>query len=148
MPGNCTRKLDTTEFADGNYVLKTTAYDAAGNSASWGNSESEEMYFKVLQDADKPRITFNIDDGATIYPGSVLKGLLIDDDAIGRVRYILETVPLADSDVLKKFSNNAPELEDLENIKQYTRQDWMLDKINGIGKYYIYDCRGYQRNRK
>jgi len=90
IPGNFTIKLDTTKFADGDYVLKTTAYDAAGNSASWGNSESEEMYFKVLQDADKPRITFNIDDGATIYPGSVLKGLLIDDDAIGRVRYILE----------------------------------------------------------
>ena len=137
IPGNFTIKLDTTEFADGNYVLKTTAYDAAGNSASWGNSESEEMYFKVLQDADKPRITFNIDDGATIYPGSVLKGLLIDDDAIGRVRYILE----------KEEFNNAKEMFDapndkyvhvLANVKQYTRQDWMLEDISGIGMYHLY----------
>ncbi|MBQ1999304.1 MAG: hypothetical protein II220_07470, partial [Spirochaetales bacterium] len=137
IPGNFTIKLDTTKFADGDYVLKTTAYDAAGNSASWGNSESEEMYFKVLQDADKPRITFNIDDGATIYPGSVLKGLLIDDDAIGRVRYILE----------KDEFNNAKEMFDapndknvhvLANVKQYTRQDWMLEDISGIGMYHLY----------
>ena len=140
IPGNFTIKLDTTKLPDGNYVLKTTAYDAAGNCASWGKSDAEEMYFKVLQDADKPRITFNIEDGTTIYPGTILKGLLIDDDALSTVKYILKKSPISsdESVVLQKFSNpNDSDVENLEGVKQYTRQDWTLNKINGIGTYYL-----------
>ncbi|MEE1289566.1 MAG: Ig-like domain-containing protein, partial [Spirochaetota bacterium] len=137
IPGNFTIKLDTTKFDNGNYVLKTTSYDAAGNSKSWGAEENGEYYFKILQEADRPRITFNIESGTTIYPGTMLKGLLIDDDAIGRVRYILE----------KDEFNNAKEMFDapndknvheLANVKQYTRQDWMLKDISGIGMYHLY----------
>ena len=140
IPGNFTIKLDTTKLPNGNYVLKTTAYDAAGNCASWGKSDAEEMFFKVLQDADKPRITFNIEDGATIYPGTILKGLLIDDDALSTVKYILKKSPISsdESVVLQKFSNpNDSDVENLDGVKQYTRQDWTLNKINGIGTYYL-----------
>ena len=141
IPGNFTIELDTAKLSDGDYILKTTSYDAAGNSSSWGdeeNAENKEYYFKVLQDADKPRITFNIESDTTIYPGTMLKGLLIDDDAIDRVRFILGKEVF--DDPLKKF--NAPNdahVQLLKDVKQHNRQDWILDdEISGVGMYHLY----------
>ena len=148
MPGNFTLKIDTTKFDDGDYILKTTAYDAAGNSASWGYEDGrklEDYYFKVLQEADKPRITFNVDfdgDGkAQIYLGTVLKGAVIDDDAVAEkgVRYILNPKEeLDDSIVRTRFENSHSTVKTFDKIKSFTRQDWQMEEFINIATYYLY----------
>lgn len=154
IPGNFTLEIDTTELDDGNYLLKTTAFDAAGNSANWGNKTTEEYYFKVLQDADKPRITFNVDFDssmkAQIFPGTILKGLLIDDDAMKDVKYILGTKQYSDSEAAQLFANDAADVKTLQKVKEYTRQDWSLSGFESVGTYYLYmlarDINGTESN--
>ena len=146
IPGNFTLEIDTKQFDDGNYLLKTTAYDAAGNFTNWGNEKNGVYYFKVLQEADRPRITYNVDfdsDGrANIFPGTSLKGAVIDDDAIAEkgLRYIvLGTGDLPEAQVKEKFAaSNDPDVEILENIKSFTRQNWEIDKFKNVGTYYLY----------
>ncbi len=105
IPSNFTLKLNTVELDNGDYILKTTAYDAAGNSKSWGDDGAGEYYFKVLQEADIPRITFNIEDNATVFPGTVLKGAVIDDDSVkaGGVRFICGTTKYTDDVALAEL---------------------------------------------
>lgn len=154
IPGNFTLAIDTTKLDDGNYQLKATAYDAAGNSASWGNEPSEECYFKILQDADKPRITFNVDFDsnmkAQIFPGTILKGLLIDDDAMQSVKYILGTTQYSDSEAMQLFADGANEVKTLPGVKEYTRQDWSLSGFESVDIYYLYmlakDINGKESN--
>ena len=145
IPGNFTIKLDTEKLSDGDYILKTTSYDAAGNSTSWGdeeNAENEEYYFKVLQDADKPRITFNLDFNdkmeAGIFPGTILKGSFVDDDAMKEngVKYLLSGIELDDSAVKEKFEKSSETT--LDNVKEFTRQDWQLDEFQSVGTQYLY----------
>ncbi|MBR2316787.1 MAG: hypothetical protein IKA37_02335, partial [Spirochaetales bacterium] len=145
IPGNFTIKLDTEKLSDGDYILKTTSYDAAGNSTSWGdeeNAENEEYYFKVLQDTDKPRITFNVDFNdkmeAGIFPGTILKGSFVDDDAMKEngVKYLLSGIELDDSAVKEKFEKSL--VMTLDNVKEFTRQDWQLDKFQSVGTQYLY----------
>ena len=147
IPGNFTLEIDTTKFGDGNYLLKTTAFDAAGNSTVWGDEEDIELkdyYFKILQEADKPRFTFNVDfpDGiAQIYSGTILKGSVIDDDAVAEngVRYIIsKDIELSSSDVVAKFAANDSDVKIVENIKSFTRQDWQLKEFENVGLYYLY----------
>ena len=145
IPGNFTIKLDTEKLSDGDYILKTTSYDAAGNSTSWGdeeNAENEEYYFKVLQDADKPRITFNVDFNdkmeVGVFPGTILKGSFVDDDAMKEngVKYLLIETELDDSAVKEKFEKSSVTI--LDNVKEFTRQDWQLDKFQSVGTQYLY----------
>ncbi|MBQ2295169.1 MAG: hypothetical protein II258_07260, partial [Spirochaetales bacterium] len=159
IPGNFTLKIDTTKFDDGNYILKTTAYDAAGNSETWGDGETDEYYFKVLQEADKPRIIYNIDfdsEGKTvIFPETTLKGAVIDDDAIAEkgLRYIVlgEADNLPEEKVKEKFdASNDSDVKILKNIKSFTRQNWEIGnpeidnpeidnpKFKNVGTYYLY----------
>ena len=145
IPGNFTIKLDTEKLSDGDYILKTTSYDAAGNSTSWGdeeNAENEEYYFKVLQDADKPRITFNVDFNdkmeVGVFPGTILKGSFVDDDAMKEngVKYLLSGIELDDSAVKEKFEKSL--VMTLDNVREFTRQDWQLDKFQSVGTQYLY----------
>ena len=145
IPGNFTLDIDTTKFADGNYILKTTAYDAAGNSKSWGDNGAGDYYFKVLQDADKPRFTFNFDfdpEGvAQTFPGTILKGAVVDDDAVAEngVKYIVcFKEQLEDSVVKERFAKSHATVKIVEGIKSFTRQDWQIDEFKNVGTYYLY----------
>ncbi|MEE1290675.1 MAG: hypothetical protein UHW86_06540, partial [Spirochaetota bacterium] len=145
IPGNFTLDIDTTKFADGNYILKTTAYDAAGNSKSWGDNGAGDYYFKILQDADKPRFTFNFDfnsDGeASTFPGTILKGAVVDDDAVAEngVKYIVcFNEQLEDSVVKERFAKSHATVKTVKDIKSFTRQDWQIDEFKNVGTYYLY----------
>ena len=145
IPGNFTLDIDTTKFADGNYILKTTAYDAAGNSKSWGDDGAGDYYFKVLQDADKPRLSFNFDfdpEGeASTFPGTILKGAVVDDDAVAEngVKYIVcFKEQLEDSVVKERFAKSHESVKTIEGIKSFTRQDWQIDEFKNVGTYYLY----------
>ena len=145
IPGNFTLDIDTTKFADGNYILKTTAYDAAGNSKSWGDDGAGDYYFKVLQDADKPRLSFNFDfdsEGvAQTFPGTILKGAVVDDDAVAEngVKYIVcFKEQLEDSVVKERFAKSHATVKTVEGIKSFTRQDWQIDEFKNVGTYYLY----------
>lgn len=145
IPGNFTLDIDTTKFADGNYILKTTAYDAAGNSKSWGDDGAGDYYFKVLQDADKPRLSFNFDfdpEGeASTFPGTILKGAVVDDDAVAEngVKYIVcFKEQLEDSVVKERFAKSHATVKIVKDIKSFTRQDWQIDEFKNVGTYYLY----------
>ena len=141
IPGNFTLKLNTAILDDGDYILKTTAYDAAGNSKSWGKDGSGEYSFKVLQEADIPRITFNIEDNATVFPGTVLKGAVIDDDSVKAdgVRFFLSTTVYSDDAALAELKKaDSAVAKTLGGINQFTRNDWQLDEFQALGWYYLY----------
>ena len=86
-----------SKINDGNYASDhKLENDEVADNESQGNEDADEYYFKVLQDADNPRITFNIDfneDSAQIFPGTKLKGWVIDDDCVkdSGLKYILST---------------------------------------------------------
>ena len=141
IPSNFTLKLNTVELDNGDYILKTTAYDAAGNSKSWGDDGAGEYYFKVLQEADIPRITFNIEDNATVFPGTVLKGAVIDDDSVkaGGVRFICGTTKYTDDAALAELKKaNSAVAKTLDGINQFTRNDWQLEAFQALGEHYLY----------
>ncbi|MEE1290046.1 MAG: hypothetical protein UHW86_03320, partial [Spirochaetota bacterium] len=141
IPSNFTLKLNTTKFDNGDYILKTTAYDAAGNSKSWGDDGAGEYYFKVLQEADIPRITFNIEDNATVFPGTVLKGAVIDDDSVkaGGVRFICGTTKYTDEAALAELKKaDSAVAKTLDGINQFTRNDWQLEAFQALGEHYLY----------
>ena len=143
IPGNFTLELDTTKLDDGNYALHTTSYDAAGNSKSWGNEDADEYYFKVLQDADKPRITFNIDfneDSAQIFPGTKLKGSVIDDDCVkdSGLKYILSTSIKTEEAAKEEFAKQDSAEVKVLPVRKFTRSDWELKSFQTVGEYYLY----------
>ena len=140
---NFTLELDTTKLDDGNYALHTTSYDAAGNSKSWGNEDADEYYFKVLQDADKPRITFNIDfneDSAQIFPGTKLKGSVIDDDCVkdSGLKYILSTSIKTEEAAKEEFAKQDSAEVKVLPVRKFTRSDWELKSFQTVGEYYLY----------
>ncbi|MBP5707101.1 MAG: hypothetical protein J6W76_07425, partial [Spirochaetales bacterium] len=92
VPSNYSMQLDTRTIPDGNYYMKITSEDVAGNVGFAYTKETDKRYFKIMQDADKPRVSFFTSDNDKVYTNYKVKGMAYDDDGFDeskKFRYAL-----------------------------------------------------------
>ncbi|MBP5448819.1 MAG: hypothetical protein J6Y01_01765, partial [Spirochaetales bacterium] len=103
VPSNFNFKVDTKKLGDGNFFIILTAIDVAGNSAS-----SEKMYFKVLQDSDMPKISFNDVFGGTVPKNHKIEGMAFDDDGFDGEKYQFKyAIANPNENITDKWANDA-----------------------------------------
>ena len=86
VPSNYSVKIDTTKMTDETiYYLAVRSRDAAGNEGS-AFGKTGVSYFRVMQAADKPRITFNAENGETVIPPYKFTGTAFDDDGFSSAK--------------------------------------------------------------
>ncbi|MBR3732591.1 MAG: hypothetical protein IKN25_08065, partial [Spirochaetales bacterium] len=110
VPSSYEFTLDTTKIDDGNYYVEITSFDAAGNSAA---DTSQKRYFKILQDADKPRVDFNTKQNATLFKRGAVSAMAYDDDGFSEANHFQYLVSQDTDDTMLAAFDNGTGLKDL-----------------------------------
>ncbi|MBP5705683.1 MAG: hypothetical protein J6W76_00240, partial [Spirochaetales bacterium] len=133
-PSNYSFKVDTTTMTDGNYYLKVTSTDVAGNEGSELGKDAD-AYFKVLQASDKPKVTFNVNDGDVVIPPYTITGTAFDDDGFStayQFRYVLKPSAAPSDSEIRESANTI-------NTKNAGTFSFSLpkDSVSGNGTWHL-----------